>query len=99
MQINGDVDLNLFFPCREHTARVMETVRAINAGKSSKKSRKIAAQNYHSTSTPKGGAGFNFSLADNAAESRGGGEGAAHSQDGNPVAGEYQTVVNQLKQG
>lgn len=67
----------------------METVRAINAGKSSKKTRKIGAQNYHSTSTPKGGAGFNFSLSDMATESRGGGEGVAHSQDGNPVAGKY----------
>ncbi|XP_078345699.1 uncharacterized protein LOC144631169 isoform X2 [Oculina patagonica] len=78
---------------REHTARVMETVRAINAGKSSKKSRKLGAQNYHSTSTPKGGAGFNFSLADLATESRGRGEGVAHSQDGNPVAERRQSYA------
>ena len=86
--------MNFFF-CREHTARVMETVRAINAGKSSKKSRKIGAQNYQSASTSKTGAGFNFSLAGMATKSRGGGEGAAHPQDGNPVSGTYRTVVNQ----
>ena len=85
------VDMDSLFPCREHTARVMETVRAINAGKTSKKSRKISAQ---SGSTGKGGAGFNFSLADMANESRGGGEGVAHSQDGIPVPGKYRAVVN-----
>ena len=69
----------------------METVRAINAGKTSKKSWKIAAR---SGSTGKGGAGFNFSLADMPNESRGGGEGVAHSQDGVPAAGKYRAVVN-----
>lgn len=71
---------------REHTARVMETVRAINAGKTSRRSRKIGAHTHQSTSAAKDGSGFNFTLSDTAAETRGGGEGTSGSQEGNPGA-------------
>lgn len=82
-----------FLVCREHTARVMETVRAINAGKTSRRSRKIGAHTYQSTSAAKDGSGFNFTLSDTAAETRGGGEGTSGSQEGNPGAGVYPTVI------
>lgn len=41
---------------REHTARVMETVRAINTSRSSKRTKKLGPH----SSTPKGGAGSDF---------------------------------------
>jgi len=83
-----------FLVCREHTARVMETVRAINAGKTSRRPRKIGVHNHQSTSSAKDGPGFKFILSDTAAETRGGGEGTSESQDGNPGAGVYPTVIN-----
>lgn len=82
-----------FLVCREHTARVMETVRAINAGKTSRRSRKIGAHTHHSTSAAKDGSGFNFTLSDTATETRGGGEGTSGSQEGNPGAGVYPTLI------
>ena len=70
----------------------METVRAINAGKTSRRPRKMGAHNHPSTSTAKDGSGFNFTLSDTAAETRGGGEGTSESQEGNPGAGVYRAV-------
>lgn len=84
--------------CREHTARVMETVRSVNTGKkSSKISRKTGAtHSYLSTSTPReGGAGFHFTPSPMVAASSGVGEGATNSLTGNPMAGMYRTVINQ----
>ena len=86
-------DFEPFLVCREHTARVMETVRAINAGKTSKRSRKIGAHPHQSTSAGKDGSGFNFTLSNTAAGTRGGGEGTSGTQEGNPGAGVYPTVI------
>ena len=91
--VNLLVDFEPCLACREHTARVMETVRAINAGKTSKRSRKIGAHTQQSTSATKDGSGFKFTLSDTAAETRGGGEGTTGSQEGNPGAGVYPTVI------
>ena len=88
------VDFGPFLVCREHTARVMQTVRAINAGKTSRRPRKLGANNQPSTSTAKDGSGFNFALSDTAADTRGGGEGRSKSQEGDPGAGVYPTVIN-----
>lgn len=88
------VDFDPLFVCREHTARVMETVRAINAGKTSRRSRKIGAHNHQNASTAKDGPDFNFTLPDTAVEARGGGEGASHSQEGKSGAGSYRTAIN-----
>lgn len=71
----------------------METVRAINAGKTSRRPRKTGAPAQQSASTAKNGSGFKFTLSDTAAETRGGGEGTSQSQEGNPGAGMYRTVI------
>jgi len=67
----------------------MQTVRAINAGKTSRKARKLGAHNQPSTSTARTG-------SDTAAETRGGGEGTSKSQEGDPGAGEYPTVIKYM---
>ena len=84
----------MLFLGREHTARVMETVRAINT----KRNRKTGASKSKNTSTPEG-AGFNFTYSPTVTESKGSAEGASTSQAGNPVAGEYIIVMNGARTG
>lgn len=63
----------------------METVRAINTGRSSKRSTE-KGPHHQSTSSPKGGAGLHSSAV--VAESSGeGGSALAHSQAGKPLPG------------
>lgn len=69
---------------REHTARVMETVRAINTGRSSKRAKKIGSHLYQSTSTPKNKAGFQFNPSDVIGEALGEGGAAVAQAGGNP---------------
>ncbi|PFX22213.1 Trafficking kinesin-binding protein 1 [Stylophora pistillata] len=66
---------------REHTARVMETVRAINT----KRTRKGVSSKSKNTSTPEG-SGFKFTYSPSVNESKASAEGAGNSQAGNPVA-------------
>ena len=78
--------------CREHTARVMETVRAINTGRSSKRSTG-KGPHHQSTSSPEGGAGVHSSavLGESSGE---GGTALVNSQAGKPFPG---TVLKRLE--
>ena len=62
----------------------METVRAINTGRSSKRAKKIGSHLYQSTSTPKNKAGFQFNPSDVIGEALGEGGAAVAQAGGNP---------------
>lgn len=66
---------------REHTARVMETVRAINT----KRTRKGLTSNSKDANSPEG-SGFKFTYSPAVTESKASVEGAGKTQTGNPVA-------------
>ena len=65
----------------------METVRAINMGRSSRRTRKTGS--YQGASTSKDGDGFRFNPSDIVSESLGDGATVANSQTGIPVAGKW----------
>ena len=82
---------------REHTARVMETVRAINTGRT-KRSRKIGSHHFQNTSTPKDKSGFHFNPSGIVGESSGESGGAvANSHAGKPVEGTFGNARESIK--